>query len=58
MIAMISFVESLSIAQATALQQRSHLNSNQELIALGLANFGAGVSSSLFPSQAVCRVPS
>ncbi|WP_168542260.1 SulP family inorganic anion transporter [Acinetobacter sp. A2] len=48
MIAMISFVESLSIAQATALQQRSHLNSNQELIALGLANFGAGVSSS-FP---------
>ncbi len=48
MIAMISFVESLSIAQATALQQRSHLNSNQELIALGLANFGAGVRSS-FP---------
>jgi SulP family sulfate permease len=45
MIAMISFVESLSIAQATALQQRSHLNSNQELIALGLANISAGVSS-------------
>lgn len=41
MIAMISFVESLSIAQATALQQRSHLNSNQELIALGLANISA-----------------
>lgn len=48
MIAMISFVESLSIAQATALQQRSHLNSNQELIALGLANISAGVSSA-FP---------
>ena len=48
MIAMISFVESLSIAQATALQQRSQLNSNQELIALGLANLSAGVSSS-FP---------
>jgi len=48
MIAMISFVESLSIAQATALQQRSRLNSNQELIALGLANISAGVSSA-FP---------
>ena len=48
MIAMISFVESLSIAQATALQQRSHLNSNQELIALGLSNLSAGISSS-FP---------
>ncbi|OTG79445.1 sodium-independent anion transporter [Acinetobacter sp. ANC 5054] len=48
MIAMISFVESLSIAQATALQQRSQLNSNQELIALGLANLSAGISSS-FP---------
>ncbi|WP_180177431.1 SulP family inorganic anion transporter [Acinetobacter sp. YH12039] len=48
MIAMISFVESLSIAQATALQQRSQLNSNQELVALGLANLSAGVSSA-FP---------
>ncbi|MDV2468397.1 SulP family inorganic anion transporter [Acinetobacter chinensis] len=48
MIAMISFVESLSIAQATALQKRSDLNSNQELIALGLANIGAGVTAS-FP---------
>lgn len=48
MIAMVSFVESISIAQATAFQQRSTLNSNQELIALGLANVGAGLSSS-FP---------
>lgn len=48
MIAMISFIESLSIAQATALQQRSQLNSNQELIALGLANISAGVTSA-FP---------
>ncbi|MFC6166483.1 SulP family inorganic anion transporter [Acinetobacter terrestris] len=48
MIAMISFVESLSIAQATALQQRSNLNSNQELVALGLANLSAGLSSA-FP---------
>ena len=48
MIAMISVVESLSIAQATALQQRSNLNSNQELVALGLANLSAGLSSA-FP---------
>ncbi|WP_353141098.1 SulP family inorganic anion transporter [Acinetobacter pragensis] len=48
MIAMISFVESLSIAQATALQQRSNLNSNQELIALGVANLSAGLTSA-FP---------
>ena len=48
MIAMVSFVESLSIAQATALQQRSQLNSNQELIALGLANVSAGLSAA-FP---------
>ncbi len=48
MITMVSFVESISIAQATAFQQRSELNSNQELIALGLANFSAGVTAS-FP---------
>lgn len=48
MIAMVSFVESISIAQATALQNRRELNSNQELIALGLANISAGVSAA-FP---------
>ncbi|TCM63843.1 SulP family sulfate permease [Acinetobacter calcoaceticus] len=48
MIAMVSFVESISIAQATAFQNRSALNSNQELVALGLANLSAGLSSS-FP---------
>lgn len=48
MIAMVSFVESISIAQATAFQQRTELNSNQELMALGLANLSAGMSSA-FP---------
>ncbi|NUG09439.1 sulfate permease, partial [Acinetobacter bereziniae] len=48
MITMVSFVESISIAQTTAFQQRSELNSNQELIALGLANFSAGITSA-FP---------
>ena len=48
MIAMISFIESISIAQATAFKQRTKLNSNQELVALGVANFGAGISGA-FP---------
>ncbi|MEG0344067.1 MAG: SulP family inorganic anion transporter, partial [Acinetobacter sp.] len=48
MITMVSFVESISIAQATAFQQRSELNSNQELIALGVANISAGISAA-FP---------
>lgn len=48
MIAMVSFVESISIAQATAFQKRSELNSNQELIALGVANLSASISSA-FP---------
>lgn len=47
LIAMVSFVESISIAQATAFQNRSQLNSNQELIALGVANISAGLSSAL-----------
>lgn len=55
MIAMVSFVESISIAQATAFQQRSELNSNQELVALGLANIGAGLSSGLPVSGSLSR---
>lgn len=47
LIAMINFVESLSIAEATALQKRQQLNSNQELIAIGFANIGAGISLGL-----------
>lgn len=48
MIAMVSFVESISIAQATAFQQRAALNSNQELVALGLSNIVAGCNAA-FP---------
>lgn len=55
MIVMISFVESLSIAQATALQHRSQLNSNQELIALGAANIGAGLSSAFTVTGSLSR---
>lgn len=55
MIAMISFVESLAIAQATALQKRDDLNSNQELIALGLANIVASVNSGFAVSGSLSR---
>ncbi|EPG38028.1 SulP family inorganic anion transporter [Acinetobacter colistiniresistens] len=55
MIAMISFVESLAIAQATALQKRDDLDSNQELIALGLANIAAGVNSGFAVSGSLSR---
>ncbi|MDO4223880.1 MAG: sulfate permease [Acinetobacter sp.] len=44
LIAMINFIESLSIAEATALQKRQHLNSNQELIAIGVSNLAAGLT--------------
>ncbi|WP_333663369.1 SulP family inorganic anion transporter [Acinetobacter sp.] len=55
MIAMISFVESLAIAQATALQKRDDLNSNQELIALGLANIAAGINTGFAVSGSLSR---
>ncbi|KXO87257.1 sulfate transporter [Acinetobacter venetianus] len=55
MIAMISFVESLAIAQATALQKRDDLNTNQELIALGLANIAAGINSGFAVSGSLSR---
>lgn len=55
MITMVSFVESISIAQATAFQQRSELNSNQELIALGVANISAGVSASFPVTGSISR---
>lgn len=54
-IAMISFVESLAIAQGTALQKRDDLNSNQELIALGLANIAAGINMGFAVSGSLSR---
>lgn len=44
LIAMINFIESLSIAEATALQNRQALNSNQELVAMGISNLGSGLT--------------
>jgi SulP family sulfate permease len=55
MIAMISFVESLAIAQATALQKRDDLNSSQELIALGFANIAASINNGFAVSGSLSR---
>lgn len=40
-LAVIGFVESVSVAQTLAAKRRQHINPNQELIGLGAANIGA-----------------
>lgn len=45
LIALIGFVESVSVAQTLAAKKRQRVDPNQELIAMGLANLSAGVSS-------------
>lgn len=47
MIALISFVEAISIAQATAVKSRNALKPDQELVALGLSNLSAGFTNGL-----------
>lgn len=47
MIALISFVEGISIAQATALKSKNELKPNQELVALGMSNLASGLSNGL-----------
>lgn len=44
LISVIGFVESVSVAQTLAAKRRQRIDPNQELIALGAANLGAGVS--------------
>lgn len=44
-IALIGFVESISVAKALASKHRQKVDPNQELIALGLANLGASVTN-------------
>lgn len=45
LIALIGFVESVSVAQTLAAKRRQRVNPNQELISLGMASLSAGVSS-------------
>lgn len=47
MIAIVGYVESISIAQTLAAKKRQSVNPDNELIALGLANLGAGVSNAM-----------
>ncbi|WP_046079225.1 SulP family inorganic anion transporter [Halomonas sp. HG01] len=44
LISLVGFVESVSVAQTLAAKRRQRIDPNQELIALGLANLGAGAS--------------
>ncbi|SUZ33116.1 putative sulfate transporter [Roseibaca ekhonensis] len=47
MIAIVGYVESISIAQTLAAKKRQSVNPDNELIALGLANLGAGLSNAM-----------
>ena len=44
LISLVGFVESVSVAQTLAAKRRQRIDPNQELIALGVANMGAGIS--------------
>jgi len=46
-IALVGYVESISIAQTLAAKQRQSINPDRELVALGLANLGAGLSQAM-----------
>ena len=47
MISIVGYVESISIGQTLAAKKRESVNPDNELIALGLANIGAGVSNAM-----------
>jgi len=44
LLALIGFVESISLAQALAAKRRERVDANRELMGLGLANIGSGLS--------------
>lgn len=44
LISLVGFVESVSVAQTLAAKRRQRIDPDSELIALGLANMGAGIS--------------
>ena len=47
LISVVGFVESVSIGQTLAARRRQRIDPNQELVGLGMANLGAGVSSGM-----------
>jgi len=44
LISLVGYVETISVAQTLAAKRRQRIDPDQELVALGLANLGAGVS--------------
>lgn len=44
LISLVGFVESVSVAQTLAAKRRQRIDPNRELIAMGLANVGSGIS--------------
>jgi len=44
LIAIVGYVSSISVAQTLASKKRQHVDPNQELVALGVANIGASIS--------------
>lgn len=47
MIAIVGYVESISVAQTLAAKKRQFIDPDRELVALGLANLGAGFSNAM-----------
>jgi len=47
LIGLVGYVESVSIAKALASRRRQHIDTNQELIALGAANLAGGISGGM-----------
>lgn len=47
LIALVGFVESISVARVLAMRRRQKIDANQELLALGLSNLGAAVAGAM-----------
>ncbi|HEX4872982.1 MAG TPA: SulP family inorganic anion transporter [Nevskiaceae bacterium] len=55
LIALVAYVESLSVAQTLALRQRERIDPDQELRALGLANLGGALSGAMPAAGGLAR---
>ncbi len=54
-ITIVGYVESISVAQSLGLKRRERIDPDRELVALGMANFGAAVSGGVPVSGGVSR---
>lgn len=54
-VAFVGFLESISIAQSMAFRHRTPVHPNQELVALGLGNLGAGLFGGLVSTGNISR---